>query len=155
MQVYAQNTPPDFIVASSKNAICIASGLSYFLKNADIIILNQVSPITAYNNYSNVEQIKPEARYAIVEDFFCMGTEIKVVKGILWSKGVDVEENVASFPIAATTVYSDNEYKKEKIYSLSKLEKGDEYFIFTNNCCPVCNEDCCKDCYHRKKFKKI
>lgn len=155
MQVYSQNTPPDFIVASSKNAVCIASGLSYFLKCADIIILNQVSPITAYNNYSNVEQIKHEARYAIVEDFFCMGTETKVVKGILWSKGVDVEENVVSFPIAATTVYSDSKYKDEKIYPLYKLEKEEEYFLFTNNCCPVCNEDFCKKCYHREKFKKI
>lgn len=143
---------PDFIVAPSKNAVSIASGLLRYFKTANILIINQVSPITALNNYSNIESINANAKYAVIEDFHCMGTEIKLVKGILWSHGVNVEENVYSFPIACTKIYDkdvEGGFKKQKIYPLYKLDETLNYKMFTYNSCPVCNK---LTCNHRDLF---
>jgi hypothetical protein len=144
---------PHFLIAPSKNAISLASGILKYLKTSDIIVVNQVSPITAFNNYSNIEAIIPSARYAIIEDFHCMGTEIKVIKGILWSHGVNYQDDVYSFPVASTRIY-DNDYPGgaigQNIYPLYKLEKELNYKMFTNNTCPVCNE--ISGCEHRKLF---
>lgn len=145
---------PDFLIAPSKNAISIASGLLKFFRKSDMIIFNQLSPITAFNNYSNINAIKTNARYAIIEDFYCMGSEIKIVKGILWSHGINVDEDVAAFPIASTQIYG-NDYRttkgftEQKIYPLYKLDEDLGYIMFTQNCCPVCNDIICQ---HRKLF---
>lgn len=143
---------PDYVVGASKNAVSIASGLLRYIKTADLIIINQISPITKLNNYSNIASIKSNASYAIVEDFHCMGTEVKIVKGILWSHGVNVEENVYTFPIACTKIYDkdyEGGYKKQKIYPMYKLGEQFNYKMFTHNSCPVCNK---LKCDHRELF---
>ena len=142
---------PDFLVASSKNSYALASGISFFL-NCDILIINQVSPITAFNNFSTLDKITPDCRYAIVEDFFCMGTEMKVIKGVLWSKGVNVYENVYMFPVASTRLFDNDNtpMKEQKIYPLYKIDSDLNYKIFTYNSCPICNDI---HCQHRELFK--
>lgn len=141
---------PDFLVVPSKNAQVIASGLIRFLPS-DILIINQVSPITSYNNFSTLNKIDKNAKYAIVEDFHCMGTEIKVIKGILWSHGVNLDEKIYTFPIASTNIYDDDNIglAQNKIFPLYKLEKDFDYKIFTQTTCPVCNDIKCE---HRKSF---
>lgn len=144
---------PDFIIASSKNAVSIASGLLKYFKTSNIIIINQLSPITALNNYSNIENIVSDARYAIVEDFHCMGTEVKITKGILWSHGVNVDENVYTFPIASTKTFDKDfvgGFSAHKIFPLYKLDKKFNYKMFTHNSCPACNDI---KCDHRNHFK--
>jgi hypothetical protein len=143
---------PDFMVAPSKNAEVITSGLLNYFKKTDLIIINQVSPITSLKNYSNISSIKRKATYIIIEDFHCMGTEIKIVKGILWSKGVNVDEDVYTFPIAASDIYEEGDikgYSKRKIYPLFRIDDDINYLMFTKNCCPVCNG---LDCDHSKFF---
>ena len=134
---------PDYIVASSRNSIYIASGLMRYFKTANMIIVDQVSPVTKLSNFSNLDDIKPKRTYAIIEDFCCMGTEIKTVKSVLWSRSVDVEQETFVFPIVSTNLHGDktNEvFKIQRIYPLYILEKSDDYLMFTSNCCPVCNE---------------
>lgn len=143
---------PDYIVASSRNSIYIASGLMRYFKTANMIIVDQVSPVTKLSNFSNLDDIKPKRTYAIIEDFCCMGTEIKTVKSVLWSRGVDVEQDCYVFPIVSTNLYGEktNEvFKTQRIHPLYILEKSDDYLMFTNNCCPVCNGIGCE---HSKKF---
>lgn len=142
----------DFLVAPSRNAISIASGLMKFLRKTDIIIIDNVSPITAYGNYSNVSDILSMGRYAIIEDFHCMGTEVKTVKGILWSRGVNVDENVYSFPISATSIMDKEDhggFEKQKIFPLYELAEEINYRIFSKSSCPYCNNIVCE---HRKLF---
>jgi hypothetical protein len=141
---------PDFLVASSNNSFALASGVSFYL-NCDILIINQVSPITAFNNFSTLDKIIPDGRYAIIEDFFCMGTEMKIIKGILWSRGVNIYENVYMFPVASTRLFdNDNMPMKDlKIYPLYKIESDLNYKIFTYNSCPICNDI---HCQHRDLF---
>jgi hypothetical protein len=148
--ILAKMSIPDFLVASSKNSFALASGISFFL-NCDITIINQVSPITAFNNFSTLDKINPDSRYAIIEDFFCMGTEMKVIKGILWSKGVNIYENVYMFPVASTRLYDNDKtpMTQQKIYPLYKIDNDLNYKIFTYNTCPVCNDI---HCYHRELF---
>ena len=146
---------PNYLVAPSKNALAIASGLTYFF-NYDIIVINQVSPITAFNNFSNIDNIKPDSYYAVVEDFFCMGTEKKVVEGILWSKGVNIRYNVKYFPIISSDICSNHRINKMNIFPLYILDKEFQYKIFTNNSCPICNQDEIEkytdNCYHKSLF---
>lgn len=142
---------PDFIVATSKNSFSIASGICSFL-NSDLLIINQISPITSFDNFSTISKIDPRARYAVIEDFFCMGTEVKVIKGILWSHGVNIEENLYVFPVASTNLLDlDNiSMSENKIFPLYKLESEFNYKVFTHNSCPVCNDI---NCMHREMFK--
>ena len=88
----------------------------------------------------------------MIEDFFCMGTETKIIKGILWSHGVNIDENIYVFPIASTNLLDQDKVlmSDNKIYPLYKLGIDFDYRIFTHDSCPVCNEI---DCLHRKKFK--
>ena len=148
--ILAKMSIPDFLVASSKNSFALASGISYFL-NCDITIINQVSPIISFNNFSTLDKIEPDSRYAIIEDFFCMGTEMKVIKGILWSKGVNIYENVYMFPVASTRLFDNDNtpMTEQKIYPLYKIDNDLNYKIFTYNTCPVCNDI---QCHHRKLF---
>lgn len=143
---------PDYIVASSRNSIYIASGLMKYFKTANMIIVDQVSPVTKLSNFSNLEDVRPNRTYAIIEDFCCMGTEIKTVKSVLWSRGVDVEQDCYVFPIVSTNLYGEktNEvFKTQRIHPLYILGKSDDYLMFTSNCCPVCNGIGCE---HSKKF---
>lgn len=142
---------PDFIVATSKNSFSIASGICTFL-NSDLLIINQISPITSFDNFSTLSKIDSRARYAVIEDFFCMGTETKVIKGILWSHGVNVDENIYIFPVASTDLLDlDNiSMAENKIFPLYKLESEFNYKVFTHNSCPVCNDITCA---HRDMFK--
>lgn len=146
---------PDYIVASSRNSIYIASGLMRYFKTANMIIVDQVSPVTKLSNFSNLDDIKPKRTYAIIEDFCCMGTEIKTVKSVLWSRGVDVEQDCYAFPIVSSNLYGEktNEvFKTQRIHPLYILEKTDDYLMFTSNCCPVCNK---MKCEHMEKFNFI
>lgn len=155
---------PDFVVASSRNSIYIASGLlKYFKTNktnteTNMIIIDQISPVTRLTNFSNLADIKPNRRYAIIEDFCCMGTEIKIVKSILWSRGVDVESEkypIHTFPIVSSILYGNNtdeEFRKRKMHPLHILDNSNEsekYLMFTSSCCPICNKI---KCDHSKKF---
>jgi hypothetical protein len=142
---------PDFIVATSKNSFSIASGVCTFL-SSDLLIINQISPITSYDNFSTLSKIDSKARYAVIEDFFCMGTETKVIKGILWSHGVNVDENIYIFPVASTVLLDlDNvSMSDNKIFPLYKLESEFNYKVFTHDSCPVCNDI---NYAHRDVFK--
>lgn len=153
---------PDFVVASSRNSIYIASGLlKYFNSKNDttnMIIIDQISPVTRLTNFSNLNDIKPNRKYAIIEDFCCMGTEIKIVKSVLWSRGVDVDSEkfpIYTFPIVSSNLYGNNtttEFQMRKIHPLHILDNSDEsenYLMFTSSCCPECNGI---DCKHRKDF---
>ena len=142
---------PKYLVAGSKNALAIASGVNLFLKS-DILVIHQVSPITSLSNFSNLDRdIEANSIFAIMEDFHCMGTEIKVLKGILWSKKIDVYNHVYSFPISSTRIYDDLGFYENKIFPLHKINDDLDYYIFTLTSCPLCND--IKDCYHRNKFK--
>lgn len=154
-QIVKRCSIPDFIVASSRNSIYIASGLLKYFKTANMIIIDQISPVTKLSNFSNLDDIKPKRTYAIVEDFCCMGTEIKTVKSVLWSRGVDVDQDCYVFPIVSTNLYgekTEEKFKTQKIYPLYILEKTDDYLMFTSNCCPVCNR---MKCEHMEKFNFI
>lgn len=155
---------PDFIVASSRNSIYIASGLLKYFKTiktnteTNMIIIDQISPVTRLTNFSNLDDIKPNRKYAIIEDFCCMGTEIKIVKSILWSRGVDVESEkypIHVFPIVSSNLYgnkTDEEFRKRKIHPLHVLDNSNEsekYLMFTSSCCPICNKIKCE---HSKEF---
>ncbi len=143
---------PDYVVASSRNSMYIASGLLKYFQTVNMIIIDQVSPVTRLSNFSNLDDIKPNRKYAIIEDFFCMGTEIKTVKSVLWSRGVDVDQYCYAFPMVSTNLYgkkTKNEFGSHKIYPLHILEESENYLMFTNNCCPVCNELNCK---HKDAF---
>lgn len=155
---------PDFIVASSRNSIYIASGLLKYFKTiktntvTNMIIIDQISPVTRLTNFSNLDDIKPNRKYAIIEDFCCMGTEIKIAKSILWSRGVDVESEqypIDVFPIVSSNLYGNNtveEFRKRKIYPLHILDNSNEsekYLMFTSSCCPICNKIKCE---HSKEF---
>ena len=156
---------PDFVVASSRNSIYIASGLLKYFKQAEqpnvqveqpnMIIIDQISPVTKLTNFSNLDSIIPNRKYAIIEDFYCMGTEIKMVKSVLWSRGVDIDNTkhpIYAFPIVSSNLYgekTDKEFQKKKIYPLHILDKYEKYLMFTSSCCPVCNEI---DCNHRREF---
>ena len=151
-QIVNKCSTPDYIVASSRNSIYIASGLMKYFKTANMIIIDQVSPVTKLSNFSNLEDIKPKRAYAIIEDFCCMGTEIKTVKTVLWSRGIDVEQDCNVFPVVSTNLYGEmtNErFNAQRIYPLYILEKTEDYYMFTNNCCPICNGI---DCEHSRKF---
>lgn len=144
---------PDYVVASSRNSMYIASGLLKYFQTVNMIIIDQVSPVTRLSNFSNLDDIKPNRKYAIIEDFCCMGTEIKTVKSVLWSRGVDVDQYCYAFPMVSTNLYgkkTKNEFGSHKIYPLHILEESENYLMFTNNCCPVCNELNCK---HKDAFK--
>lgn len=144
---------PDYVVASSRNSIYIASGLLKYFQTVDMIIIDQVSPVTRLSNFSNLEDIKPNRKYAIIEDFFCMGTEIKTVKSVLWSRGVDVDQYCYAFPIVSTSLHGNKTKEKlrsQRVYPLHILDESENYLMFTNNCCPVCNELNCK---HKDAFK--
>ena len=151
-QIVSKCSTPDYIVASSRNSIYIASGLMNYFKTTNMIIIDQVSPVTKLSNFSNLDDIKPKRTYAIIEDFCCMGTEIKTVKSVLWSRGVDVEQDCYVFPIVSTNLYGEEtneKFKAQRIYPLYILEKSVNYLMFTHNCCPVCNE---LNCQHSKTF---
>lgn len=151
-QIINKCSTPDYIVASSRNSIYLASGLLRYFQTADMIIIDQISPITKLSNFSNIDDIKPKRTYAIIEDFCCMGTEIKTVKSVLWSRGVDVEQDSYVFPVVSTNLYGEmtNErFNAQRIYPLYILEKTEDYYMFTNNCCPICNGI---DCEHSRKF---
>ncbi len=151
-QIINKCSTPNFIVASSRNSIYIASGLLKYFQTADLIIIDQISPVTKLSNFSNLDDIKPRRTYAMIEDFCCMGTEIKTVKTVLWSRGVNVEQDFYVFPIVSTNLYgknTNNQFKAQKIYPLYILEKSDNYLMFTDNCCPYCNGIICE---HSKKF---
>ena len=144
---------PDYVVASSRNSMYIASGLLKYFQTVNMIIIDQVSPVTRLSNFSNLDDIKPNRKYAILEDFCCMGTEIKTVKSVLWSRGVDVDQYCYAFPIVSTKLYGNttqNKFFSHKIFPLHILEESENYLMFTNNCCPVCNELNCK---HKDAFK--
>jgi hypothetical protein len=144
---------PDYVVASSRNSMYIASGLLKFFQTVDMIIIDQVSPVTKLSNFSNLDDIKPKRKYAIIEDFCCMGTEIKTVKSVLWSRGVDVDQYCYTFPIVSTNLFGNktkDEFGLHKIYPLHILDESENYLMFTNNCCPICNELNCK---HKDAFK--
>lgn len=142
---------PKYLVAGSKNALAIASGVNLFIRS-DILIIHQVSPITSFSNFSNLDiEIDNNSIFAIMEDFHCMGTELKVLKGILWSRGIDIDNLIYSFPISSTKIYDDLGFHENKIYPLYKLSDSFDYYIFTLTTCPYCNE--IPTCYHRKKFK--
>ena len=146
---------PDFVVASSRNSIFIASGLLKYFKRTNMIIIDQISPVTKLTNFSNLNDIKPNRKYAIIEDFYCMGTEIKIVKSILWSRGVDVDNEhypIHVFPIVSSNLYGNNtneQFQKRKIHPLHVMDNSEKYFMFTSNCCPICNG---LKCEHRKEF---
>lgn len=151
-QIVKTCSTPDFIVASSRNSIYIASGLLKYFKTADMIILDQISPVTKLSNFSNLEDIKIKRTYAIIEDFCCMGTEIKTVKSVLWSRGVDVDQDCYVFPVVSTNLYGNrtkDNFESHRISPLHILEESEKYLMFTYNCCPVCNEI---DCQHGKEF---
>ena len=151
-QIVNKCSTPDYIVASSRNSIYIASGLMKYFKTANMIIIDQVSPVTKLSNFSNLEDIKPKRTYAIIEDFCCMGTEVKTVKSVLWSRGVDVEQDCYVFPVVSTNLYGEEtneKFKAQRIYPLYILEKSVNYLMFTHNCCPVCNE---LNCQHSRIF---
>ncbi len=151
-QIVNKCSTPDYIVASSRNSIYIASGLMKYFKTTNMIIIDQVSPVTKLSNFSNLEDIKSKRTYAIIEDFCCMGTEIKTVKSVLWSRGVDAEQDCYVFPIVSTNLYGEEtneKFKAQRIYPLYILEKSVNYLMFTHNCCPVCNE---LNCQHSKTF---
>lgn len=151
-QIINKCSTPDYIVASSRNSMYIASGLLKYFQTADLIVIDQISPVTKLSNFSNLDDIKPRRTYAMIEDFCCMGTEIKTVKTILWSRGVNVEQDFYVFPIVSTNLYgknTNNQFKAQKIYPLYILEKSENYLMFTDNCCPYCNEIICE---HSKKF---
>ena len=151
-QIINKCSTPDYIVASSRNSIYLASGLLRYFQTADMIIIDQISPITQLSNFSNIDDINPKRSYAIIEDFCCMGTEIKTVKSVLWSRGVDVEQDCNVFPVVSTNLYGEmtNErFKAQRIYPLYILEKTEDYFMFTNNCCPICNGI---ECVHSRQF---
>lgn len=144
---------PDYVVASSRNSIYIASGLLNYFQTVDMIIVDQVSPVTRLSNFSNLEDIKPNRKYAIIEDFFCMGTEIKTVRSVLWSRGVDVDQYCYAFPIVSTSLHGNetqDKLRSLRVYPLHILDGSENYLMFTNNCCPVCNE---LDCKHKDAFK--
>ena len=144
---------PDYVVASSRNSMYIASGLLKYFQTVNMIIIDQVSPVTRLSNFSNLDDIKPNRKYAIIEDFCCMGTEIKTVKSVLWSRGVDVDQYCFAFPIVSTNLYGNstkNKFWSNKIFPLHILEESENYLMFTNNCCPVCNKLNCK---HKDAFK--
>lgn len=149
---------PDFVVASSRNSIFIASGMLKYLEHTNMIIIDQISPVTRLTNFSNLDDIKSNRKYAIIEDFCCMGTEIKIVKSILWSRGVDVESKeypIHVFPLVSSNLYgnkTDEEFQKRNIHPLHVLDSTNEsekYLMFTSSCCPVCNMIKCE---HSKKF---
>lgn len=144
---------PDYVVVSSRNSMYIASGLLKYFQTVDMIIIDQVSPVTRLSNFSNLDDIKPKRKYAIIEDFCCMGTEIKTVKSVLWSRGVDVDQYCYAFPIVSTNLFGNrtkDEFESHKIYPLHILDESENYLMFTNNCCPICNELNCK---HKDAFK--
>ena len=144
---------PDYVVASSRNSMYIASGLLKYFQTVDMVVIDQVSPVTRLSNFSNLDDIKPNRKYAIIEDFCCMGTEIKTVKSVLWSRGVDVDQYCYAFPIVSTNLYGNttkNKFWSHKIFPLHILEDSENYLMFTNNCCPVCNKLNCK---HKDAFK--
>lgn len=144
---------PDYVVASSRNSMYIASGLLKYFQTVDMVVIDQVSPVTRLSNFSNLNDIKPNRKYAIIEDFCCMGTEIKTVKSVLWSRGVDVEQYCYAFPIVSTNLYGNTTkdmFRSHKIFPLHILEESENYLMFTNNCCPVCNKLNCK---HKEEFK--
>lgn len=152
-QIVKRCSTPDYLVASSRNSIYIASGLLNYFKTADMIIIDQISPVTKLSNFSNLDDIKQKRTYAIIEDFCCMGTEIKTVKSVLWSRGVDADQDIFVFPIVSTNLYGDktnSQFKTQRIYPLYILEKSENYLMFTSNCCPVCNE---LTCQHSEIFK--
>ena len=141
-QIVKKCSTPDYLVASSRNSIYIASGLLHFFKTANMIIVDQISPVTKLSNFSNLDDITPNRTYAIIEDFCCMGTEIKTVKSVLWSRGVDVEQDCFVFPMVSSNLYGKETYNKlklQKIYPLYILE-NDDYLMYTINSCPVCNK---------------
>lgn len=143
---------PDYVVASSRNSMYIASGLLKYFQTVNMIIIDQVSPVTRLSNFSNLDDIKPNRKYAIIEDFCCMGTEIKTVKSVLWSRGVDVDQYCFAFPIVSTNLYGNttkNKFWSNKVFPLHILEESENYLMFTNNCCPVCNK---LDCKHKDAF---
>jgi hypothetical protein len=141
---------PKYLVAGSKNALALASGVNLFLKS-DILIIQQVSPITSLGNFSNIEDdIDTNSIFAILEDFHCMGTEIKVLKGVLWSLKIDIENHVYSFPVSSTKIYDEVGFNENKIFPLNKIGKEFDYHIFTLTTCPICND--IPMCYHRTKF---
>lgn len=151
-QIINKCSTPDYIVASSRNSMYIASGLLKYFQTADLIIIDQISPVTKLSNFSNLDDIKPRRTYAMIEDFCCMGTEIKTVKSILWSRGVNVDQDFYVFPLVSTNLYgvtTKEQFKAQRIYPLYILEKTEDYLMFTNNCCPVCNRI---KCDHIKKF---
>lgn len=140
---------PDFVVASSRNSIFIASGILKYLKHTNMVIIDQISPVTRLTNFSNLEDIKSNRKYAIIEDFCCMGTEIKIVKSILWSRGVDLESEkfpIHVFPIVSSNLYGNNtskEFLKRNIHPLHILDntkESEKYLMFTSSDCPVCNK---------------
>lgn len=144
---------PDYVVASSRNSMYIASGLLKYFQTVDMIVIDQVSPVTRLSNFSNLDDIKPNRKYAIIEDFCCMGTEIKTVKSVLWSRGVDVDQYCYAFPIVSTNLYGNTTkdmFGSHKIFPLHILEESENYLMFTDNCCPVCNKFNCK---HKDAFK--
>ncbi len=149
---------PDFVVASSRNSIFIASGILKYLEHTNMVIIDQISPVTRLTNFSNLDDIKSNRKYAIIEDFCCMGTEIKLVKSILWSRGVDVESEkypIHVFPVVSSSLYgnkTDEEFQKRKIHPLHVLDntkKSEKYLMFTSSCCPICNKI---NCEHSKEF---
>lgn len=151
--IYNTCAYPDYVVASSRNSIYIASGLLKYFQTVNMIIIDQVSPVTRLSNFSNLDDIKPNRKYAIIEDFCCMGTEIKTVKSVLWSRGIDVDQYCYAFPMVSTRLYGNtttNMFLSNKIFPLHILEESENYLMFTNNCCPVCNELNCK---HKDAFK--
>ena len=151
-QIMNKCSTPDYIVASSRNSIYLASGLLNYFQTADLIIIDQVSPVTKLSNFSNLDDIRPNRTYSMIEDFCCMGTEIKTVKSILWSRGVNVDQDFYIFPIVSTNLYgnmTNNQFKAQRIYPLYILEKSENYLMFTTNCCPYCNGIKCE---HSQKF---
>lgn len=154
-QIINNCSTPNFIVASSRNSMYLASGLLKYFQTANLIIIDQISPVTKLSNFSNLDDIKPKRTYAMIEDFCCMGTEIKTVKSILWSRGVDVDQDFYVFPIVSTNLYGNetkDKFKSQRIYPLHILEESEKYLMFTNNCCPACNKLRCK---HSENFKFI
>ena len=74
------------------------------------------------------------------------------MKRVLWSRGVDVEQDSYVFPVVSTNLYGEmtNErFNAQRIYPLYILGKTEDYYMFTNNCCPICNGI---DCEHSRKF---
>ncbi len=118
------------LVCQNLNSSYLVSVLASFL-NTDILILDKIGPIN--NLYSTLNnKIEENKEYIVVADVVCLGTEMKITKGIINFLGGKYLGNISVIRIQTLHPDTKKHYDTECIFEITNDNNPINYKIITN-----------------------